>query len=169
MHVISWIVCSFILPGLSWINCVFVRRPTHKNTVARNSLDLVLLGQNCHVQLWQLWRCIFGIELEEWMYKWEHALGCTTKRFGCGEMFKKTSEPYEPRQYLAISPALLTYSIYLSPLVYKHVWGLFEFDFQVDVSSFLPLTTKPQSSWWSSMNFPDCRRTCTLWENIFPR
>ena len=45
MHVISWKVCSFILPGLSWIICVFVRRPTHKNTVARNSLDLDLLGQ----------------------------------------------------------------------------------------------------------------------------
>ena len=49
------------------------------------------------------------------MYKWEHALGCTMRRFGCGEMYKKTSEPYEPRQYLAISPALLAYFLYLSP------------------------------------------------------
>ena len=76
------------------------------------------------------------------MYKWEHALGCTMRRFGCGEMYKKTSEPYEPRQYLAISPALLAHFLYLSPLVGKHVWDLFEFDFQVNVSSFLPLTTK---------------------------
>ena len=40
MHVVSWIVRSFILPGLSWIICACVRRPIHENTVARNSLDL---------------------------------------------------------------------------------------------------------------------------------
>ena len=101
------------------------------------------------------------MELDEWMYKWEHALGCTTRRCGCGEMYKKTSEPYEPRQYLAISPALLAYFSLSFSLSMQTCMSFVWTRFSSNVSRFLPLTTKPQSSWWSSMNFPDCCRTCT--------
>ena len=76
-------------------------------------------------------------------------------------MYKKTSEPYESRQYLAISPALLAYFSLSFSLSMQTCMSFVWTRFSSNVSRFLPLTTKPQSSWWSSMNFPDCCRTCT--------
>ena len=167
MHVVSW-----ILPGMSWTICAFVRRPIHKNTDARNSLDLDLLVL-CSDQ----WSCTIVAVIK--MHIW-HGVGWVDVQMRtCLRLYNEKIWMWRNVQkdqwaiwaeavsgHLSSSSGAFSLSFSLSmQTCMSFVWTRFS----SNVSRFLPLTTKPQSSWWSSMNFPDCRRTCTLWERIFPR